>query len=129
MAHKLITASSTRPGMTIMVDGVPCVVRSNDISKTGKHGHVKSRIEAIGIINGKKKVFIAGGHERFESPLINKNKAQILSIAEDKASVMNLENFETIEMSVPEDLKQELKEGDQIEYWDVEGHNMIKRKI
>ena len=57
MAFKLIGATEAKPGATIMVDGVACVVKSNDISKTGKHGHAKCRIEAIGIIDGKKKSF------------------------------------------------------------------------
>ena len=129
MVHKLLNASGARPGTAIIVDGVSCIVKSNDISKTGKHGHAKCRIEAIGIIDGKKKVFVTGGHERLECPMINKNKAQVLSIAGDKASVMDLESFETMDIAVPEELKEELKEGDQAEYWDVEGSKVIKRKF
>jgi len=129
MAFKLINASATRQGTAIMVDGAPCIVRSNDISKTGKHGHAKCRIEAIGVIDGKKRVFAVGGHERLDVPMINKNRAQLLSILEGKASVMDLESYETLEILIPEELKQELKEGDQLEYWEVEGSRVIKRKI
>jgi len=129
MAFKLINASSAKSGSAIIVEGVPCIVRTNDLSKTGKHGHAKCRIEAISIIDGKKKVFVTGGHERLEVPMVNKNKAQLLSIAEGKASVMDLASYETLELPVPEELKEELKEGDQVEYWDVEGQKIIKRKI
>lgn len=129
MAFKLINASAAKSGTAIIVEGVPCVVRSNDLSKTGKHGHAKCRIEAISIIDGKKKVFVTGGHERLEVPMVNKNKAQVLSIAEGKASIMDLASYETIELPVPEELKTELKEGDQVEYWDVEGQKIIKRKV
>jgi translation initiation factor 5A len=128
MAFKLISASSARPSTAILVDGVPCIVKSNDISKTGKHGHAKCRIEAVSIVDGKKKVFVTGGHERLESPMINKRKAQVLSIG-DKASVMDLESYETIELAVPEELKEELKSEDQVEYWESEGYKIIKRKI
>jgi len=129
MAFKLINASEARPGVAIMVDGTPCITKSNDISKTGKHGHAKCRIEAISVLDGKKKVFVAGGHERLDSPMINKNRAQVLSISENKASVMDLESFETLEMVIPEDIQSELKDGDQVEYWVVEEHKIIKRKI
>jgi len=129
MAYKLINAAEARPGVAIMVDGVPCLTKSNDISKTGKHGHAKCRIEAISVIDGKKKVFVAGGHDRLDSPLIEKNRGQLLSIAGDKANVMDLQSFETIELIIPEDLKEELKDGDQVEYWVVEGSKVIKRKI
>ena len=129
MAFKLITAAQARAGTAILVDGVPCMVKSNDISKTGKHGHAKCRIEAISVLDGKKKVFVTGGHERLECPLILKNKGQVLSIAGDKASVMDLESFETIEIAIPEEIKEDLKDGDQVEYWDAEGNKIIKRKI
>ena len=129
MAYKLINAAEARPGVAIVVDGVPCITKSNDISKTGKHGHAKCRIEAISVIDGKKKVFVAGGHDRLDCPLIEKHRGQLLSIAGEKASVMDMESFETLELAIPEDLKEELKEGDQAEYWVVEGSKIIKRKI
>ena len=128
MAYKLINAAEARPGVAIMVDGVPCLTKSNDISKTGKHGHAKCRIEAISVIDGKKKVFVAGGHDRLDCPLIEKSRGQLLSIAENKATVMDMTSFETIELVIPEELKEELKEGDQVEYWIVEGSKIIKRK-
>ena len=129
MALKLIDAAEAKTGASIIVDGVSCIVKSNDISKTGKHGHAKCRIEASGIIDGKKKVFAVAGHERFEVPMINKNRAQVLNIIGDKASVMDLENYETLEIPMLEELKPEIKEGDQVEYWDIEGSKIIKRKI
>jgi len=128
MTLKLIDAAGARPGVAVLVDGVPCIVKSNDISKTGKHGHAKCRIEAISIVDGKKKVFVLGGHERLECPVINKNKAQVLSITEGKANVMDLESFETMDMVIPEELE-DLKDGDQVEYWTSEGNKIIKRKL
>ncbi len=127
---KLISGTEARSGTTIMVDGVACAVRSNDISKTGKHGHAKCRIEAIGVIDGKKRVFVTGGHERLEVPNINKNKAQVLNLVEDdKASIMDLESYETIEVPMMGDLKGQLAGEDQVEYWDIEGIKIIKRKL
>ncbi len=129
MVLKLINAAEARPGSVINVDGVACTVRSNDISKTGKHGHAKCRIEAISVIDGKKKVFVAGGHERMEVPLITKHRAQILSFNGENASVMDLESYETFELPVYEELKGQLKEEEQVEYWDIEGIKLIKRKV
>ncbi len=129
MSYKLINASEARPGVAIMVDQTPCIVRSNDMSKTGKHGHTKCRIEAISAIDGKKKVFAVSGHERLECPMIIRNKAQVLSVAQDKANVMDLESFESFEIPIPEELKAEIKDQDQVEYWVVEGSKIIKRKL
>jgi translation initiation factor 5A len=129
MAGKLIDAASAKTGNAIFVNEVPCIVRSNDMSKTGKHGHTKCRIEAISILDGKKKVFVAGGHERLEVPTVNKNKGQILSIIGDTANIMDLTSFESMEITIPEELKESLKEEDQVEYWDAEGSKIIKRKL
>jgi translation elongation factor IF5A len=131
MAFKLINAVEARPGAAIIVDDVSCIVKSNDISKTGKHGHAKCRIEAIGIIDGKKKVFVTGGHERLDVPLINKNKGQVLNITGDTASIMDLTSYETIDgVPIMPDVKEAgLAEEDQVEYWDIEGTKVIKRKM
>lgn len=130
MALKLISATDAKPGATIMVDGVACVVKSNDISKTGKHGHAKCRIEAIGIIDGKKKVFVSAGHERMEVPMVEKSRAQILNLLGEKdASVMDLESFETLNLPIIDELKGQLKEEDQVEYWNIEGIKIIKKKV
>ena len=128
MAYKLIDATEVRNGTVIRIDGEPCTVRSYDVSKTGKHGHAKVRLEAIGIFDGKKRVTVQPGHERFEVPMIEKRKAQVLSVIGDKVNVMDLENFETLEIPRAPDFEDELKDGDQVEYWDVEGAKIIKRK-
>ena len=128
MVLKIINATEVKVGTSIIVDGMPCTVRSIDISKTGKHGHSKCRIEAVGIITGQKKVFVVPGHERLEVPLVEKRKAQVLSLG-DKVSVMDLENFETFEVPCSEEIKGKLEENSNVEYWDVEGEKIIKRKI
>ena len=127
MAFKLIYATEAKPGISIMLENAPCVVKSQDISKTGKHGHAKVRLEAIGIIDGKKRVTVLPGHERFEVPLIEKKRAQVLSILGDKASIMDLESFETLDIMFDEELKDKIKEGIQVEYWKIEEQRIIKR--
>ncbi len=128
MVLKIINATEAKVGTNILVDNNPCTVKKIDISKTGKHGHSKVRIEATGVIDGQKKVFVVPGHDKLEVPLINKRKGQVLSITE-KVSVMDLENFETIEIACPEEIKSQLEENSNVEYWDVEGEKIIKRKL
>ncbi|MDO8467728.1 MAG: translation initiation factor IF-5A [Nanoarchaeota archaeon] len=129
MVLKIIDATEVKVGTAIIVDGQACIVKSIDISKTGKHGHAKCRIEAVVILSGVKKVFVVPGHERLEVPLIEKKKAQVLSVGEDKVSIMDLENFETIEVPVDEEVKGQLAENDTVEYWDIEGIKIVKRKF
>jgi len=129
MVAKIINATEARVGTNILLDGQSFTVKKIDISKTGKHGHAKCRIEAVNMLTGSKKVFVVPGHDRFEVPMVNKNKAQVLSITEDKVSVMDLESFETIEITIPENMKGQLAENDNAEYWDIEGTLILKRKL
>ncbi len=128
MVLKIIGATDAKVGTNIIVDGEPCTVKKMDVSKTGKHGHSKARIEAVSIISGQKKVFVIPGHDRLEVPLVNKKKGQVLSVG-DKISLMDLESFETLEVACAEDIKQDVAENDNVEYWDVEGKLIVKRKL
>ena len=130
MVLKIINATEAKVGTNIIVDGESCTVRKVDISKTGKHGHAKCRIEAVGIISGNKKVFVVPGHDRLEVPLVDKRKGQVLSKGDKSASIMDLETFETIDISCPdESVFNELEEGGNCEHWDIEGEKLIKRKL
>lgn len=132
MALKLITAHEARPGTTILVEGNACIVKSNDISKTGKHGASKCRIECIGMIDGKKRIVAVPGSERFEVPLVEKKKAQVLSInaTGDMANVMDLESFETMDLTIVEEARGTFNAEDQVEYMIVdEKVKVIKRKL
>jgi translation initiation factor 5A len=130
MVLKIIDATEAKTGTNITLDNEVYTIKKIDISKTGKHGHAKCRIEAVSIINGNKKVMVVPGHERLEVPIIKKQKAQILSKENKKASVMDLETFETIEIDCPdEEIFNSLEENSNCEYWDIEGIKIIKRKL
>ena len=126
---KLIDATAAKPGTTVMIDGEACSVKSNDVSKTGKHGASKCRIEAKEIFSGKKKIVAVPGSHRFEVPIVNKRKAQVLSVSEKTASVMDLESYETINIEFDESVKGEITEEKQVEYWEVEGKKAIMRVL
>jgi len=132
MALRLMTAHECKPGSTILVEGHACVVKGNDISKTGKHGASKCRIECIGVLDDKKRIVAVPGSERFEVPLIEKKKAQVLSInsAGDMASVMDLETFENFDIPVMQEARGTFNPEDQVEYMIVdEKIKVIKRKL
>jgi translation initiation factor 5A len=104
--------------------------RGNDVSKTGKHGSSKCRIEAIGMIDDKKRIVAVPGDTRFEVPMVEKRKAQVLSSTGEMANVMDLESFETLDLPVVEELRGQLKPEDNVEYMIVEEKDkVIKRKL
>jgi translation initiation factor 5A len=130
MVLKFINATEAKVGANILIEKEPYTVKKMDVSKTGKHGHAKVRIEAVGLINGQKKVFVTPGHERFEVPEVRKNKAQVLSKRDKQVNIMDLTSFETFDIDCPEeDILDSLEENGNCEYWDIEGKKIVKRKL
>lgn len=129
MVLKIVDATELRIGGYMLVDGETCVVRSIETSKTGKHGAHKCRFEAIAVMSGKKKCIVCPGTDRFEVPLIDKRKAQVLSLVGDTVNLMDSDSFENLDLPIPEEFKGQIKEGMQLEYWDMEGVKVIKRLL
>jgi len=129
MVLKIINATEARVGTNIIIEGSPYTVKKMDVSKTGKHGHSKVRIEASAIITDGKKVFVVPGHDKLEVPMIEKRKAQVLSVGDSAVSVMDLESFETIDVPCAEEIKNEIEVNSNVEYWDIEGEKIVKRKL
>ncbi|PIU61272.1 translation initiation factor IF-5A [archaeon CG_4_10_14_0_2_um_filter_Archaea_38_6] len=125
---KPVDVHSIKEGRYIVMEGVPCIVKSIKSSAPGKHGHAKFRIEAVGIFDNKKRVEVKSGHTRCEVPVIEKKSGQVLSIANNKVQIMDMETYETMELPVPEeeDLKNKVKPGVEVTYWDVMGTKQIK---
>ena len=114
---RLVQAGNLKIGSYVIFDGIACTVKSIQTSKTGKHGSAKCRIEAVGLINGEKKIALHPGSDNIESPVIEKKNAQVLSVSGDTANVMDTETFETFDLKVPEELKEKVKDGSLVQYW------------
>ncbi|MCH7850013.1 MAG: translation initiation factor IF-5A [Nanoarchaeota archaeon] len=127
MVQKVIDSTEMRVGTYIMIEGSAYQVKKMDVSKTGKHGHAKVRYEAVSVMTGKKKVSVVPGHDKFEVPMIDKRTAQVLSISNNTASLMDSESFENLDLPIAEEFRDSLNEGDSVEYWDLEGEKLIKK--
>ncbi|MFH1972617.1 MAG: translation initiation factor IF-5A [archaeon] len=124
---KQIDATGAKTGRYVIFDGQACIVKSIEISRPGKHGHAKCRIEAVTIKDGKKIIKIMPGHDKIESPVIEKKKAQVLSVNGNQASVMDMETFETFDIEIPEELVGKVNEGTIVIYWGVLEDKLMKQ--
>lgn len=124
---KLTGVSSLKEGSYMIMDDAACVIKSMQTSKTGKHGHAKCRIEAVGIIDGKKRIEVFTSHDNVKVPIIEKKNAQVLSIKGDMANVMGMETYETFNLKIPEELKEQVKEGSTIIYWEILDDRVMKQ--
>jgi len=119
--------TSLKLGGYIIIDGVACKINKIDTSKTGKHGHAKCRIDASSLIDNSRKVIVLPGHDKIDIPIVEKKNAQVLSILGDTATVMDEKTFETFELKIPDELKNQVKEGVGIIYWEILDDKVIKQ--
>jgi translation initiation factor 5A len=124
---KLTSVGSLKKGSLVILDGIACRVSNTSTSRPGKHGHAKVRLEAVGLLDGKKREIVMPGHDNIEVPIVDKRNAQILSIHGDTANVMDLETYETFDLKIPGDLKNEVVEGATVLYWVILGQKVIKQ--
>lgn len=125
--RKLAEATQLKKGSYVILDGVACKVVDTKYSKPGKHGHAKINLTAVGLIDGKKRNTVMPGHKKVEVPIINKKTAQVLSISGNTANVMDSETYETYDIKIPDELKDQCVEGCNILYWDILGEKVMKQ--
>lgn len=124
---KLTSVGTLKKGNYVILDGAACVVSSTQVSRPGKHGHAKVRLEAVGILDNKKRQVVMPGHDNVEVPIIDKLNAQVLSVSGDTANVMDLISYETFDIKIPEELKGKVIEGATVVYWDILGDKILKQ--
>ena len=115
-----------KPGSFIIIDDTPCKVVDLKISKPGKHGDAKARLEGIGIFDGQKRVIVKPASAKVKIPVIEKRAAQVLSISGDHAQVMDMEDYSTFDVLIPEEFKGKIEEGREVLVWRFGKNVMIK---
>jgi len=117
---------SLKPGSYVIMDSDACEIKTIEKSKTGKHGSAKCRVTAISLLTGSKKVGLYVCSEKVEVPIIEKRSAQVLTIVDSNASVMDSESFENFDIAIPDEFKEKVVAGKEILYWNIIGRKVVK---
>lgn len=126
METEIVPINEIKKGEAIILDGRVCKVTDIAVSAPGKHGHAKVRIEAVGLIDGKKRSTVFSAEDRVEVPKITKRPAQVVSVNGNKAQIMDLETYEVVEAEIPEELIDKVKEGVEVSYSQIEDVYLIR---
>jgi len=136
MATQQKSVGSLKKGNYVIIEGVACIVSDKQTSRPGKHGHAKVRLNANGMIDGRRREIVMPGHDNIDVPIIDKRSAQVLSMHEDSsdadnpksiANVMDSETYETFDLDVPADLKEKCIESASVMYWVVLEDKIMKQ--
>ena len=115
-----------REGGFIVIDDAPCKVTDLKISKPGKHGEAKARLEAVGIFDNQKRIIVKPADHRMKIPIINKKSAQVVSINGNHVQLMDTEDYSMFETEIPDELKDGISEGKEVIIWRYGNNVLIK---
>jgi len=126
MATKTSTLKGLKPGHYIVIDDEPCKVTDITLSKPGKHGSTKARLEAVGIFDNRKRTLLKPADSAVQVPIIEKKKGQIISVGGDFVQIMDMEDYSTFEATIPDEMKGKLEAGAEIGYWKIGQKVLLK---
>ncbi|MFW6304210.1 MAG: translation initiation factor IF-5A [Candidatus Saliniplasma sp.] len=112
----------------IVIDEEPCRIKKIDVSKPGKHGEAKARIEAIGIFDGKKHSMVNPVTHKVRVPIIDKKKGQVISLSGTEAKIMDLNDYNTFNIAIDDDeILDNIEQGQEVNYMTAMGRKKITR--
>ncbi|MDR2624653.1 MAG: translation initiation factor IF-5A [Methanobrevibacter sp.] len=127
MSKKVVEVKTLKEGKYIILDGEASKITSISTSSPGKHGAAKARIEAVGIFDNQKRSITKPVDTKVDIPIIDKRAGQILALMGKEVQIMDLESYKTLELPFPDELKDKLGEGTEVEYIEALGNLKIMR--
>lgn len=111
-----VEVKDLKEGKYVIIDDEACVIKSIVKSKSGKHGAAKARVEAIGLFDGQKRSYIGSVASKIYIPIVERKTAQVISITGEIAQLMDMGDFSTFEIVIPDEYKDRVKEGEEVSY-------------
>ena len=114
-----------KEGKYVIIDDEPCQIMSITTSKPGKHGAAKARLEGIGVFDSQKRTAVHPVTAKIYVPIIERKSGQVLALMDDTAQIMDLEDYSTIEIKIPPEMKERIEPGKEIPFLHYEGKYKI----
>ncbi len=127
MSTKVVEIKTLKVGKYIVLGGEASKITSYTTSSPGKHGAAKARIEAVGIFDNQKRSLVKPVDNKVDIPIIDKRLGQVISIQGSNVQIMDMENYDTIDLPMPDELKDTIVEGIEVEYIVAMGNMKIMR--
>lgn len=119
MAKTQASIKELKPNGFVMIDDAPCRVTKVQVSSSGKHGASKVRVDAAGLLDNRNRSIVKPADDTVDVPIVEKKRAQVVSIVGSKAQIMDLQDYSVFEVDIPEERKEEVKQGEEIDYYEV----------
>ena len=127
MSKTVTEMRKLKVGSYMLIDDEPCKIVDYSTSKPGKHGESKARVTAIGIFDNVKRSIVHPVTHKVQVPIIDRRSAQIISIMGEEVQLMDMETYEMFNVPIPEEYKDKLEPGKEIQYMVAMERKMITR--
>ena len=114
-----------KEGRYVIMDDVPCTIVNITTSKPGKHGAAKARMDGIGVFDSQKRTAVQPVTSKMYVPIIVRRSGQVLSVSDDTAQIMDMEDYSIIELKIPENMKERVEPGKELSFLHYEGKYKI----
>ena len=108
MSTKVVEIKTLKVGKYIVLGGEASKITSLTTSSPGKHGAAKAGLEAVGIFDNQKRSIVKPVDTKVDIPIIDKRVGQVLSIQGNNVQLMDMENYDTLDLPMPEELKDQI---------------------
>ncbi|MCL4379002.1 MAG: translation initiation factor IF-5A [Candidatus Marsarchaeota archaeon] len=125
----IVSMKDVRVGRYIIIDGIPCRVVDIETSSPGKHGSAKMRVTGIGMFDGQKKTLLKPSSADAEAPVIIKKKAQVVSVSDSTAQLMDSDTYEVYDLPITDEFKGKLKPGATVEIVEAMSRRALSRTL
>ena len=122
------TATELKKGSYFIHDDKPVRVNRKEVVVYGTHSHSKLKLFIQGLNDKSEKAINMHHHEKVEIIDIIRKVGQVVSKTDDKVQIMDNVSYETLDGTAPQELHNELKEGNQITFVDFQGNIQIIEK-
>ena len=114
-------ASELEKGNYFIYNGEPVRIVRKEVIVVGTHSHSKLKFYFQGLREKGERTAIFQHSDRIEKIDITRKQGQIISKTRDKVQVMDAVSYETLDANIPVEFADELNEGDNVTFVEVNG--------
>ena len=115
------TASELEKGNYFIYNGEPVRVLRKEVVSVGTHSHTKLKFYVQGLREKGERTVVFQHSDKVEKIDITRKQGQIISKANDKVQLMDAVSYETLDAKVPVELVNDLNEGDNVTFVELNG--------
>jgi len=124
----MAAASDLKRGICFRYKGDILRVTRKELVAYGTHSHTKLKLFVQNVFGSGEKIINMMHHDKVDILEVIKKSAQVIALLPDKVQVMDTQSYETFDAIADKELLEQLTEGNEVIYVDLDGQVKIIEK-